>query len=200
MCGMTRSNDILHAVSLGVDAIGLIFYQQSARALTVGEAALLLHDLPPFVDAVAVFVNPEVSFVEHVMAELPIQCLQFHGDESPAFCEYFRRPYMKAVPAISSEAIINTAEQYQHAAGILLETPSTTCHGGTGLTFDWTIIPPLVAKPIILAGGLNALNVRAAVGTCSPYAVDVCSGIESAPGIKDHDKMSQFVNELWGRG
>ena len=195
---MTQKIDIAHAVSLGVDAIGLIFYQKSVRHLSIKHAKKILQDLPAFVDAVAVFVNPDVSFVRQVMAELPIQCMQFHGDESPTFCEQFGQPYIKAVPATSACAIIKATEQYQHAAAILLETPSTFSRGGTGLPFDWQIIPRQLAKPIILAGGLSALNVPAAIATCSPYAVDVCSGIESSVGIKDHDKMSQFVNRLWG--
>ncbi len=208
MCGMTRISDITHAISLGVDAIGLIFYEKSSRHVSVEQAKLLLlnhpfpspeRGLPAFVDIVAVFVNPEASFVKQVITELPIQLLQFHGDESPEFCEQFDIPYIKAIPAESPDAIIQAADQYTHAAAILLDTPSATSRGGTGLAFDWQIIPRQLSKPIILAGGLDASNVVSAITACSPYAVDVCSGIEASAGIKDHDKMSAFVNVLQER-
>lgn len=199
MCGMTRANDIAHAISLGVDAIGLIFYEKSARHVSIEHAKILLQGLPAFVDAVAVFVNSDLPFVTQVIKELPVQLLQFHGDESPAFCEKFGKPYIKAIPATSAEAIIKAAEPYVHAAAILLDTPSTN-RGGTGLAFDWQIVPRQLAKPIILAGGLDAYNVASAITACSPYAVDVCSGIEASAGIKDHDKMNSFVNVLWERG
>ena len=199
MCGMTRATDIEHAVSLGVDAIGLIFYHQSTRYQRIDEAKLLLQGLPAFVDAVAVFVNPDVSLVTQAITELPIQYLQFHGDETAAFCEQFGRAYIKAVPATSADAINQAILQYPSAAALLLDTPSTTSRGGSGLPFDWQMIPRACDKPIILAGGLDALNLDAAIASCSPYAVDVCSGIEASAGVKDHDKMSQFVNRLWGR-
>ena len=194
MCGMTRAVDIEHAISLGVDAIGLIFYHKSARYLSVDQAKLLVKGLPPFVDVVAVFVNPAVSLVRQVLTELPVQWLQFHGDETAVFCEQFGRPYIKAVPATSAEAISMAMVQFQHAAAILLETPSTSSRGGTGVPFDWKIIPRQLTKPIILAGGLDAFNVSEAIATCTPYAVDVCSGVEASPGIKDHEKMNQFVS------
>lgn len=199
MCGMTRKSDITHAIRLGVDAIGLIFYERSPRHVNIEQAKLLLEELPAFVDAVAVFVNPEMAFATQVISELPIQFLQFHGEESPEFCEKFDRPYIKAIPAMSAEAIIKTAEQHANAAALLLDTPSAN-HGGTGLAFDWHIIPRQLPKPVILAGGLDANNVVSAIAACSPYAVDVCSGIETSVGIKNHDKMNSFVNVLWERG
>lgn len=199
MCGMTRKSDITQAVALGVDAIGLIMYENSLRHVSIEQAKLLLQELPAFVDAVAVFVNPEIAFVKQVMSELPIQFLQFHGEESPEFCEKFDRPYIKAIPAISAETIIKTAEQHASAAALLLDTPSPN-RGGTGLVFDWQIIPRQLPKPVILAGGLDANNVVSAITACSPYAVDVCSGIEASAGIKNHDKMNSFVNVLWERG
>ena len=199
MCGMTRSSDITHAVSLGVDAIGIIFYEKSQRYVSIEQAKRLLQDIPAFVDVVAVFVNPELSLVKQILNELPIQLLQFHGEESPEFCEKFDKPYIKAIPAISAETIIKIAEQHVNAAAILLDTPSKH-HGGTGLAFDWQIIPKKLPKPVILAGGLDTTNVVSAISTCSPYAVDVCSGIEASAGIKNHDKMNSFVNVLWEKG
>ena len=118
MCGMTRAVDVKQAASLGVDAIGLIFYPKSKRYLSVDQAKIVLEDLPPFVDVVAVFVNPEVSFVQHVMTEIPVQWLQFHGDETAVFCEQFGRPYIKAIPATSATAITQAILQYDQAAAI----------------------------------------------------------------------------------
>lgn len=196
---MTHARDIAHAISLGVDAIGLIFYNNSARYVSVDQAILLLQDLPPLVSPVAVFVNPDAALVEKVLTVLPIQWLQFHGEESPAFCEQFGKSYIKAVPATSTEAITLAITQHQNAAAILLDTPSTTSRGGSGVPFDWQIIPRQCAKPLMLAGGLDASNVRQAISACSPYAVDVCSGIEATAGVKDHEKMNSFVNTVWGK-
>ncbi len=195
MCGMTRKIDIAHAVSIGIDAIGLIFYEKSSRHVNIEQARLLLQNIPAFLDVVAVFVNAEASFVGRVIAELPIQLLQFHGEEVPAFCEQFHKPYIKAIPATSADLITELTGQHQHAAAILIDTPSIH-HGGTGQPFDWQCIPRQLTKPCILAGGLDANNVASALVACSPYAVDVCSGIEVSAGIKDHEKMNSFVNVL----
>jgi phosphoribosylanthranilate isomerase len=196
MCGMTRAVDIEQAITLGVDAIGLIFYSKSSRFITIEHAKKILLSLPPFVNVVGVFVNPEISVVNHVISELPIHYLQFHGEETPAFCEQFNKPYIKALAAASKETIIKATNIYQSAAAILLDTPSTNNHGGTGVPFDWQIIPEKLMKPMMLAGGLNASNIKAAITVSDLYAVDVCSGIEERPGIKDHKKMRQFVEAV----
>lgn len=198
MCGMTRQEDISHALALGVNAIGIIFYPHSTRYVTVEQTKKILRGLPPFVDTVAVFVNPKEALVEQVITELPIDYLQFHGDESPQFCAQFAWPYIKAVPAISAEIIKKQCEEYAAAKAILLDTPSTQ-RGGSGKPFDWQIIPPQPPQPIILAGGLTAENVNLALKQFVPYAVDVCSGVEQLPGIKDPSKMNQFVDALWGK-
>lgn len=200
MCGMTRAEDIAHALALGVDVIGVIFYAPSARSVTVEAAKTLLQNLPLSVDTVAVFVNPQASFVQQVINKLPINTLQFHGDESAEFCAQFARPYIKAMHAESTQCIEKIINDHQKAAAILLDTPSTTHRGGSGKPFDWRVVPLQVSVPIILAGGLDAGNVVEAVKACSPYAVDVCSGVEVLPGIKDRVKMNQFVNALWGNG
>lgn len=194
MCGMMRLEDIKHAAILGVDAIGLIFYPDSRRFISVSQAKTLSNALPPFVDAVAVFVNPSATWVWEVLHAMPIQYLQFHGDESPEFCTQFSYPYIKAVPATSSQNILNMMHLHSTAKAILLDTPSMSCRGGGGKVFNWTVIPKHSSKPLILAGGLNALNVKEAVSQSNVYAVDVCSGIESSPGVKDYNKMSLFVN------
>ncbi len=199
MCGMRRSADVQHAVALGVDAIGLIFYEGSSRYITVENAREMLREVPAFVGRVAVFVNPDSAFVFHVLEVLPIEFLQFHGDETRAFCEQFGRPYIKAIPATSSTHIVKASIEYQSASALLLDTPSTTQRGGSGKTFDWNNVPVL-DMPVILSGGLHPENIQEAVKRCSPYAVDVCSGIESSPGIKNFEKMNEFVEALWGRG
>lgn len=196
MCGMTREEDIAGAVSLGVDAIGLIFYEKSPRCISVERARQLLRGIPPFVTVVAVVVNPDVLWLTQTISSLPIQCLQFHGDEPPAFCEQFGLPFIKAIPAISTEIIIYTLKTYSEASAILIDTPSKTQRGGTGVSFDWGMIPASFDKPLILSGGLNVFNVQKSIKEVSPYAVDVCSGIEASEGIKDPDKMVEFVKAI----
>lgn len=192
---MMRKEDIEHAVSLGVDAIGLIFFQKSARCISIEQAKKLIKDIPAFVDVVAVLVNPEKSFVTNLIQELPIQFLQFHGDESNTFCEQFNKPYIKAIMARSAEKILDAIKDHPQAVAILLDTPSSM-RGGTGTAFDWTTIPSNLSKPFILAGGLTPENVNSAVMACSPYAVDVASGVEYSPGIKNHEKMTSFVKVI----
>lgn len=194
MCGMTRSDDIAQAAYLGVDAIGLIFYPQSARYVSVEQAKVLLKDLPPFVDAVAVLVNPEPGFVQKIIDELPIQLLQFHGDESPEFCQQFSKAYIKTLHPTSEAQIQDDARNFSSAKALLLDTPSQHSRGGTGQVFNWELIPKQMDRSYVLAGGLNELNVLDALNKCCPYALDLCSGIETAPGVKDHDKMSRFMN------
>ncbi|WP_058512375.1 phosphoribosylanthranilate isomerase [Legionella steelei] len=196
MCGMTRNEDIAHAVNLGVDAIGLIFYPKSARCVSVAQAKILLRDLPALVDAVAVLVNPERDFVYEIVEELPIQLLQFHGDESAEFCQQFNKPFIKAIHCDSTEHIHQAARDFMTARALLLDTPSNVARGGTGCVFDWNIIPQKVEKPYLLAGGLDEFNVLEAIKSCHPYAVDLCSGIEMSPGVKDHGKMSRFMQKL----
>lgn len=198
MCGMTRAQDIAHACSLGVDAIGLIFYSKSARCVSIDKAQALAACLPPFVDLVAVLVNADVDFVQELIKRVPVQCLQFHGDESPHFCSQFNKPFIKAIHP-ETQAQIHTAENtFSTANALLFDTPSSSQKGGSGLCFDWSIIPNHTKKPFILAGGLNECNVAEAVSMTHPFAVDVCSGIETMPGVKDHSKMSAFIKALWG--
>ena len=198
MCGMTRTEDISYAIDLGVDAIGLIFYSKSPRSVTIKQAEQLLKNLPPFMDAVAVLVNPEPDFVRELSSSLPLQLLQFHGDETPVFCEQFNTPFIKAIYPHTREQIQQEMNAYKNARALLLDTPSDTLRGGTGQTFDWELISPNSTKPYILAGGLNEFNILDALNKSRPYAIDVCSGVEDAPGIKNHLKMSQFIKVIWG--
>lgn len=196
MCGMTRIEDIELAIDLGVDALGFIFYEKSARYVDIEQAKVLFRDIPPFVDLVAVCVNAEDDFIKRLVDELPIHLLQFHGDEDVEFCQQFKRPYIKAIHPKNEAHILNSMQEFQQAQALLLDTPSATMRGGSGLRFNWDIIPENTPKPFILAGGLNEFNLAEAIEICSPWAIDVCSGVEALPGIKDHVKMSRFMKAL----
>lgn len=197
MCGMTQAEDVKHAIHLGVDAIGLIFYPKSTRYVSIEQAKKLLINLPPFIDAVAVLVNPERDEVQQIIDTLPVQLLQFHGDESPEFCEQFSVPYIKAIHPVDMNQIRELSSDYSTAQALLLDHSSGSSRGGTGMSFDWKIIPKGLSMPLIVAGGLNEFNLPEAVKISCPYAVDVCSGIEAMPGIKDHIKMERFIKALW---
>ncbi|MGQ3887693.1 phosphoribosylanthranilate isomerase [Legionella sp. CNM-1927-20] len=196
MCGMTRKEDIDQALALGVDAIGLIFYKGSKRFISVEYAKKLLIPLPLFINIVAVFVNPDVAEVWQTIHELPIQWLQFHGNETESFCNQFNLPYIKALAVKHKDEVAEMMNLYPTASAFLLDTPAQDAYGGTGKTFNWNNIPEKCSKPIILAGGLTSANIRQAISEVSPAAVDVCSGIEKSPGLKDHHKMVQFVKAL----
>lgn len=198
MCGMTRTEDIKYAADLGVDAFGLIFAEESPRYLSLDKAQALCKNLPPFISPVAVLVNPDRQFVQQVIKELPIAYLQFHGEETNDFCAQFNKPFIKCIRPENTLSIQQAAQDYSDTVALLLDTVSDKGRGGTGLSFDWQIIPDSLTKPVILAGGLNPEKVQHAVQTCAPFAVDVCSGVETMPGVKDHVKMSQFMKGLWG--
>jgi phosphoribosylanthranilate isomerase len=198
MCGMTQIQDVEYAIELGVDALGFIFYSSSSRNISIDKAKKLTKNIPAFVNVIAVLVNPEKEFVDGLLNELSIQYLQFHGNEDVQFCNQFNKPYIKAIHPMSAEHINHSSLEFSNASAILLDTPSQNARGGTGQTFDWQIIPKESKKAYILAGGLNEKNVIEAVKLCKPHAVDVCSGVEISPGIKDHQKMSRFVKALWG--
>lgn len=194
MCGMTRAEDVAFAADLGVDAIGLIFYPQSARCVSLSAAKAWFQPFL-FMDVTAVFVNPEPKEVQAVLDELSVQYLQFHGEESPEFCMQFKKPYIKSVSAVSLFAIETMIKSHPDAAGILLDTPSLQ-KGGSGQCFDWKMIPRSSETPLILAGGLCSENISAIPNNPALCAVDVSSGIEKSVGIKDHAKMKLFVNAV----
>jgi len=195
-CGMTRKEDLDYAISLGVDAIGFILFNKSHRYVTVPKVKQLINDIPPFVDLVAVVVNPSQGEIQNILDELPIQYLQFHGNESLDFCEQFNFPFIKSIPASTRERVEHSLKQYPSSTAILLDTPSTHFHGGTGKTFNWSIIPQHLEHSFILAGGLDENNIVNALELIQPFAVDVCSGIELSHGLKDKTKMSTFVNTV----
>lgn len=196
LCGITRPQDAAEAAACGADAIGVVFYEPSSRYVTIEQARQVIEVLPPFVSVVALFVNPEASEVREVLEKLPIALLQFHGDESPGFCEQFGRPYMKAVRVKGPDTVSEAFVRYPHSSGLLLDAYVPDQYGGTGQRFNWDWIPDSRPLPIVLAGGLTSDNVASAVRAVRPWAVDVSGGIESQKGIKDPDKIRQFINEV----
>ena len=195
ICGITRVEDGAEAVRLGVDAIGLVFYAPSPRVVTTTQARDIITSLPPFVTTVGLFVNASEQEVEAVLEKTQLNLLQFHGDESPQECRRYGLPYLKALRMQDGIDISTVAELYSDAAGILLDSFQPGVPGGTGQTFDWSLIPS-ISKPIVLAGGLNPGNVGSAIQQVKPYAVDVSGGVEQDKGIKDHQKMAEFINEV----
>lgn len=193
ICGITRVEDALVAAQAGVDAIGLVFYAKSPRAVSVQQAQRIVAALPPFVTVVGLFVNATRDEVNAVLSHVPLDVLQFHGDETPAECEGFSRPYFRALRMQPELDIAALAAQYTGAQGILLDAWVPGVHGGTGERFDWARIPENLAKPLILAGGLNADNVGDAVLQVQPWAVDVSGGVEASHGIKDAEKIRKFL-------
>ncbi|SUD40543.1 N-(5'-phosphoribosyl)anthranilate isomerase [Ectopseudomonas mendocina] len=196
ICGITRVEDALAAVEAGADAIGLVFYAKSPRAVSVEQAAEIVQALPPFVTSVGLFVNMPREQLLAVLQQVPLDLLQFHGDESPAECEDYGRPYIKALRVRPGENVAAAMAPYAGARGILLDTFVEGVPGGTGAAFDWSLVPQGVARPIILAGGLEAHNVAAAIRQVRPYAVDVSGGVEASKGIKDAGKIRAFVKSV----
>lgn len=195
-CGFTRAEDLDAAVALGVDAIGLVCVPDSKRFLTPAAAAVLRRRLPPFVDAVLLLSNADLAWTDAAIEAVEPDLIQFHGSESASFCAGFGRRYLKSVAVRSSDDVQAAARAHPHAAGLLLDSHAPDGMGGTGQAFDWSQIPRDVALPLILAGGLSPENVGLAVRMCAPFAVDVSSGIESAPGRKDVQKMRAFVEAV----
>jgi phosphoribosylanthranilate isomerase len=200
ICGITRIEDALAAVAAGADAIGLVFYAKSPRAVSVEQAAAILQALPPFVTSVGLFVDMPRAELQALLQRLPLDLLQFHGDESPADCEGHGRPYIKALRVRPGEDVAAAMAPYAGARGILLDTFVEGVPGGTGATFDWSLVPRQAGKPIILAGGLEAGNVAAAIRQVRPYAVDVSGGVEASKGIKDAGKIRAFVQAVRDAG
>ncbi len=192
ICGLTREEDVDAAVAAGADAMGFVFYKPSARAISLEQAERLCRRIPPFVTIVALFVNPERSEVEAVLERLPVQLLQFHGDEDAAFCGSFARPYLKAVRMRPGVDLLELRAAFSSARALLLDA-FVEGYGGGGKTFDWLLVPQELAAEIVLSGGLTAENVTAAIRALRPWAVDVSSGVEAARGIKDPERIEAFM-------
>ena len=196
ICGITRIEDALIAAEAGADAIGLVFYAKSPRAVSIQQARDIVAALPAFVTTVGLFVNASREELNDVLAGVALDLLQFHGDESPAECESYQRPYIKALRVKPGDDIAQLAAPYAKARGILLDTYVPGVPGGTGAAFDWSLVPSGLPQPVILAGGLSAANVRAAIEQVRPYAVDVSGGVEAGKGIKDAAKIRAFMQAV----
>ncbi len=196
ICGLTREQDIHAVASHGADALGLVFYEKSPRHVSVPQAAGLARAVPPFLTVVGLFVNPTVDYVREVLAKVPLDALQFHGEEAPEFCASFGKPYLKAIRVKAGVDLVECAARYAGAQGLLLDAYVEGTQGGTGESFDWALIPHNLPLPVILSGGLHAGNVAQAVAQVQPYAVDVSSGVEESKGIKDAAKVAAFIKEV----
>jgi phosphoribosylanthranilate isomerase len=196
ICGITRIEDALAAVGLGADAIGLVFYAPSPRNVSIEQAISIVESLPPFVSKVGLFVNESPSNIKNILAQVDLDILQFHGDESREVCEQINMPYYKAIRVKEDTNLIQYAQIYHSAKALLLDTYSESTVGGTGMVFDWKLIPENISKPLILAGGLTPANVGLAIETVHPYAVDVSGGVEQSKGIKDVKKMTAFIQAV----
>ena len=194
-CGIRNVRDAQTAVELGVDAIGLVFYMPSVRAVDHATATEIADAIAPFVTRVALFLDADAVEVTAVLKRVNVDLLQFHGAETPQFCDQFDLPYIKSVARTEHAELTQFAERYAGARALLLDSNTTGAPGGSGEVFDWTR-PPACTKPIVLAGGLNADNVAAAIRALHPYGVDVSSGIESPRGEKNTRLMNNFMREV----
>ncbi|HEY9017459.1 phosphoribosylanthranilate isomerase [Thiomicrospira sp.] len=193
ICGITRPEDALAAAQAGADAIGLVFYEPSPRAVTIEQAKRIVQNLPAFVTTTALFVDANASLVEQVIDDVKIDLLQFHGNESAEFCGQFSRPYIKAISMQSDTNVIELVDVYKDARALLLDTYKPGVPGGTGEVFNWQWIPKSLAKPVVLAGGLTPENVKNALEISNVWAIDVSGGVESTKGIKSAQKITDFI-------
>ncbi|KAA8690685.1 N-anthranilate isomerase [Pseudomonas caricapapayae] len=198
ICGITRIEDALAAAEAGADAIGLVFYPKSPRAVTVLQARAIIAALPPFITTVGLFVNASRCELNETLDAVALDMLQFHGDETPDECDGYHRPYIKALRVKAGDDIAQACRSYRNARGVLLDTYVEGVPGGTGETFDWALIPGDLDKPVILAGGLTSANVAQAIAQVRPYAVDVSGGVEKSKGIKDREKILAFMSSVHG--
>ena len=193
ICGITRVQDGLSAAHAGAHAIGLVFYPPSPRFVSHDTAMDIIAALPPFVTTVGLFVDADRSTVVETLKRVPLSLLQFHGAESPEYCDSFGMPYIKAVRVRAGVDLLQYCDTYRSARGVLLDAYVEGMHGGTGSRFDWGLIPAAMPKPVILSGGLGPSNVTEAVEQVKPWAVDVSSGVESAKGIKEAALIAAFI-------
>lgn len=195
ICGLTRVEDVKAAVAKGADALGFVFYEPSSRAVTIEQAKVLAGHVPAFVSVVGLFVNPSEEQVREALDRIPLDLLQFHGDETPEFCSRFGRRWIKAVRVQQAGQIEKALSDYHGASGLLVDAWDPERFGGTGHSFNWDLIPSERSLPLILAGGLSSANVARAVEKVKPWAVDVSGGVEKSKGIKDIEKISDFIKE-----
>jgi phosphoribosylanthranilate isomerase len=194
ICGITSVEDAALAVESGADAIGLVFYEPSPRYVRIQQAVDIAYSAGPFITVVGLFVNSDKAAIDNIIKHVPLNLLQFHGDELPTFCEQFSLPYMRAIRMRDDLDLDKEIKRYKPASAILLDAYKPGVPGGTGETFDWERVPRQSSQPIVLAGGLTPDNVCEAIKQARPYGVDISGGVESSPGIKDKDKVVAFIN------
>lgn len=197
ICGITNRVDAVFCSAMGIDAIGLVFHPSSPRNVTAKQAGDIVRSLAPFTSIVGLFMNADQEFVDRVRQQVHLDILQFHGQESADFCEQFDMPYIKAIAMGDSNQDIDAlGDEYSNASALLLDSHRADCAGGSGRTFDWAEVPQNTDKAIIVAGGLTPDNVQLAIAETRPYAVDCSSGVESKPGVKSHQKIREFVENV----
>jgi phosphoribosylanthranilate isomerase len=196
ICGITEAAHALLAADEGADAIGLVFFRDSPRALSPSAAAAIAASLPPFVAAVGLFVDATADEVKGILGEVNLDLLQFHGDESPEFCAAFGKPYMRAVRMEPGTDLLEYAHRFSGARALLLDAHVPGQPGGTGQTFDWAGIQSDFPVPLVLSGGLTVENVGRAIREVRPWAVDVSSGVERSRGVKDPRKIVEFIRSV----
>ncbi|MBW2939342.1 phosphoribosylanthranilate isomerase [Zhongshania aquimaris] len=196
ICGITQAEDALAAIDAGADALGFVFYPRSPRAVSVELAASIMSLLPPFVSKVGLFVDASEAEIQNVLTSCSLDLIQFHGDETPDFCNLFSVPYMKALRMRDGLDVAAAAQAYSSASALLLDSYKPGIPGGTGESFDWDRVPRELALPIVLAGGLTPSNAGAAIAACHPFAMDVSGGVEKAPGKKCTQKMTEFIKAV----
>lgn len=196
ICGIRDAGMARAAAEAGADAIGLVFHADSPRAVDPEAAGAIARSLPPFVAAVGLFVNRDAQAVRDVLAQVPLAMLQFHGEETPDFCDQFGLPWIRAVRVGPEVDLLECAGRFPRAAALLLDAQVPGRFGGTGTVFDWSLVPPALALPVVLSGGLDAGNVGRAIRAVRPWAVDVSSGVEAQRGVKDPARMAEFVRSV----
>lgn len=198
ICGLTNKEDALNAIALNVDALGFIFYEHSPRYISPEKVETFILDLPPFINTIGVFVNAKADYINSVVKRCKLNAIQFHGSETPEFCTQFSLPTIKAIPVREHSDITEIPKYKGCVNGILLDTKAENVQGGTGKTFDWGLA--IEAKeydtPLILSGGINSKNIEKALKMVAPYAIDICSGVEKEPGIKDYNKMQELIEAI----
>lgn len=196
VCGITSVDDALAAVNAGADAIGLVFYEKSQRNVSIDQANIIAGSVPPFISVVGLFVDADDAFLQDVLDQVPLTLLQFHGNEQDDWCRRWQRQYIKALRVRPGMSLEKAVADYPGASGVLLDAYRKGIPGGTGESFDWNLIPESLNKPVVLAGGLHANNVGQAISRVAPYGVDVSSGVEIKPGIKDHNEIAAFIEAV----
>ena len=198
ICGITNRDDALNAIALNIDALGFIFYEHSPRYISAEKVEEFILDIPPFIHTFGVFVNADYDHISDISQRCKLSGIQLHGHETPEFCTKFSLPTIKAIQVKEHEDITVIPKYKGCVNGILLDTKVENVHGGTGKTFDWGLA--IKAKeydtPLILSGGINAQNVEKAIKMVGPYGVDICSGVEKEPGIKDYNKMQELISTI----